>query len=64
MPTVDLIDGCTIAFEAVDPNTGAAVSGVTVSNGVVYVVVEDAGGVQAGALGPFMYAPGQGGVAV
>ena len=37
-PLVDLPGGVTIKFEAISPTTGAAVSGVTVSNAAVTAV--------------------------
>lgn len=36
LPRATLSNGMTIAFEAIDPTTGAAVTGVTVTNVAVY----------------------------
>lgn len=36
MAKTTLISGMTIAFEAIDPSTGLAVSGVKISNAAVY----------------------------
>lgn len=37
LPLVTLENGMTVTFEAIDPDTGAAVAGVQVSTAVVYV---------------------------
>lgn len=42
MPMFDLPGGAQIVFEAIDPTTGSAVSGVTVQNVAVYA--DDLGG--------------------
>lgn len=42
LPRATLVSGMTIAFEAIDPTTGAAVSGVKVSNVAVYADAADA----------------------
>jgi hypothetical protein len=36
LPLVTLDAGCTITFEAIDPDTGAAVTGVTISAAAIY----------------------------
>jgi hypothetical protein len=36
LPLVTLDAGCTITLEAIDPDTGAAVTGVTVSAATIY----------------------------
>lgn len=38
LPSVTLNSGCTVTFDAINPTTGADVSGVTVSLGAVYGV--------------------------
>lgn len=52
-------DGWTVEWDAVDPNTGASVSGVIVSDANVTAADESAGG-SSGPLGPFMLVPGPG----
>lgn len=37
---VTLDSGCTVTFEAIDPDTGAAVSGVAVSSATLYVTTD------------------------
>ena len=41
MPAYTLDSGCIITFEAIDPDTGAVVSGVTITNAGVYGVNDD-----------------------
>ncbi len=36
-PDIDLDTGCTVVFEAINPTTGAAVTGVTISNALLRV---------------------------
>lgn len=36
MPALELDSGCTVTVEAINPDSGAAVTGVTVSNVVIY----------------------------
>jgi len=36
LPAVTLDSGCSIEFDAIDPATGASVSGVTVTLGTIY----------------------------
>lgn len=36
IPPMTLDAGCTITFEAIDPDTGAAVTGVTISAAAIY----------------------------
>ncbi len=62
-PQLPLPAGSIIRLQAVDPSTGAAVSGVTVSNVVVYGenLVAGAGGTGSG---PYMLVPGPGAVVV
>lgn len=38
LPEVTLDNGCTVTFEALDPTTGATITGVVVSNGALYGV--------------------------
>ena len=57
--SVELDNGCRIAFEAIDPASGSAVSGVTVVNAALWV--DDLSGqLDATPLesGPFMLVPG------
>jgi hypothetical protein len=55
-PNTALTNGCTVQFVAIDPVSGDAVSGVTISNASIYV----AGSVPDTELasGPFMLVPG------
>ena len=55
-PNTPLGNGYSIEFVAIDPTTGNAVSGVTVSNASIYVE----GGEDGASLmsGPFMLVPG------
>lgn len=59
-PDLVIGDGWTIEWAAVDPNTGAAVSGVVVS--AANVVANDSGGAGGGggSAGPYMLVPGPG----
>jgi len=36
LPAITLDSGCTITFDAIDPASGAAVTGVTVTLGTIY----------------------------
>ena len=57
--TLDIGDGWTIEWAAVDPTTGAAVSGVVVTN--ANVVANDVSpAVSDAQAGPFMLVPGPG----
>lgn len=59
MPVLPLTSDCVVKFEAINPTTGAAVSGVTVSQAVIYAV--DIEGESSGGSvdsGPFMLVPG------
>jgi hypothetical protein len=38
MPALTLDAGCTVTFEAIDPDTGAAISGVEIASATVYAV--------------------------
>lgn len=58
-PDLDLGGGYIIRFDAVDPATGATVSGVKVS-GVSIDAADLAGNVLALDFGPFMLVPGPG----
>lgn len=49
--------GYQIVFQALDPTTGNAVTGVTVSN--VSVFGDDGRDITSELLGPFMFVPGQ-----
>jgi len=42
LPPVTLDAGCVVTFEAIDPNTGANVTGVTISFATLYAVNDDA----------------------
>lgn len=49
----------TVVLEAIDPTTGAAVSGVVVSNVDIWADVEDSGAGGGGfTVGPYMLVPG------
>lgn len=54
LPEVTLSSGCTVTFEAIDPNSGATVTGVTVSQAALWGVnlTEDAAVPPAEALPP------------
>lgn len=54
---LDLDASWTIQWAAVDPTTGAAVSGVTVSNAAI-IADQIAGTPEALSTGPFMLVPG------
>ncbi len=55
---LDLPDGYILTWAAIDPVTGADVSGVTVSNVSLFGTLLDAGTDTGGQLGPFMLVPG------
>lgn len=38
MPDATLISGCTVTFEAINPDTGVAVTGVTISSATLHGV--------------------------
>jgi len=59
-PELDLDGQYTIRLTAVDPNTGAIVSGVTVSNLVIMVIDLTGGGGQGLGVGAFELVPGPG----
>lgn len=44
MPIIDLEPGAVITLDAVDPTTGALVTGVTFSNGILYADGRNPGG--------------------
>ena len=50
-------DSWTVVWDAVDPTTGASVSGVSVSEANISAA-DDAGGGFGGSIGPFMLVPG------
>jgi hypothetical protein len=54
-PDLDIGDGYTIRFLAVDPTSGAPVTGVTVSN--VSIFATDLAGTDL-SVGPFLLVPG------
>jgi hypothetical protein len=56
-PNLHLWGGCTVRVTAVDPDTGAGVAGVQVSN-VTLEVDQTAGGPDDLAFGPFMLVHG------
>ena len=58
-PDLDLPGGYTFRFDAVDPTTGATVSGVKVS-AVAIGAADLAGALAAIVTGPFMLVPGPG----
>lgn len=55
-PDTDLTAGCTVQFVAIDPTTGNAITGVTVTNISIYA--DTTGDATLEALGPFMLVPG------
>jgi hypothetical protein len=57
-PDTALTSGDTVQFVALDPATGNAVSGVTISNVSIYV--DASGNATLEQLGPFMGVPGPG----
>jgi hypothetical protein len=36
LPAITLDAGCTVTFEAIDPDTGAAVTGVAITSATIY----------------------------
>ena len=59
-PELDLPDGYRVVFAAVDPATGAAVSGVTVTDVSIFGTILGTGSGTETVLGPFMLVPGPG----
>jgi hypothetical protein len=57
-PDTGLTSGDTVQFVAIDPTTGNAVSGVTISNVSIYV--DSSGNATLEQLGPFLRVPGPG----
>jgi hypothetical protein len=57
MPILPLNGDMRVQFEAIDPSTGAAVTGVKVSLAVIYAT-DKQGVVDGGNTGPFMLVPG------
>ena len=55
---MDLADGYVVQWAAIDPTTGADVTGVIVQNVSIFGTL--LGGDAAGPLGPFMLVPGPG----
>jgi hypothetical protein len=58
MPEMQVGFGYRVAFEAVDPTTGAAVAGVTVSAATIFVRDEKEPELEKVDVGPFMYVNG------
>lgn len=58
MPVLPLTKSCQVKFEAIDPSTGAAVSGVLISDAVIYATDSAPDEVTVGDSGPFMLVPG------
>lgn len=58
-PDIDLSQGCTITFTAIDPSTGNLVANVKVTNGSIWAASSgaDTTGLD---FGPFMLVPGPG----
>lgn len=56
-PNLDLADGYVVRFNALDPATGAQVTGVLVSNALVYVYSDTASSPQQLESGPFTLLP-------
>lgn len=60
-PSVELADGCRVVFEAIDPASGAPVSGVSIVNAALWVSdLSGSGDPAALESGPFMLVPGPG----
>lgn len=59
-PGLDLRDGWTIRFNALDPDTGAEVSGVSVNNASLTIVSLTADTPDTLQSGPFVLVPGPG----
>lgn len=59
---LDLPDGYIVQWAAIDPNTGADVAGVKVSNVSIFgtLLGSSDGGGGGGVVGPFMLVPGPG----
>jgi hypothetical protein len=59
-PDLIITDGWLVTIAAVDPTSGADVSGVTITEALIQVeVIEGAGGAALNS-GPFMFVPGPG----
>lgn len=59
LPTLPLTSDCSIRFEAIDPVSGSAVSGVTVARAIIYAVeLDEAAGGAVVSSGPYMLVPG------
>lgn len=58
-PDTELDNGCQVLFSAIDPASGADVSGVLFTDGLLYVEVTK-GSEEALTSGPFMLVPGPG----
>jgi hypothetical protein len=58
MPVLPLTVGMQVRFEAISPTTGLAVSGVTVSNAVLYATDATLADGGLDAPGPYMLVPG------
>jgi hypothetical protein len=59
-PNLVLTDGWLVTITAIDPTTGALVSGVTISEALMQVEVLEGAGGFALSSGPFMFVPGPG----
>jgi hypothetical protein len=57
-PNLDLDGGSIIRVSAIDPTTGAFVSGVSIANLSIQVIDVTGAGPQAFEAGPFMLVPG------
>lgn len=57
---LDLPDGYIVTWAAIDPNTGADVSGVTVSGVSIFGTMLGQGAGSTTDFGPFMLVPGTG----
>jgi len=57
-PNCDLGNGCTVEFAAISPTSGAAITGVKVSNATIYVTTTATA--EQLSYGPFMFVPGPG----
>jgi hypothetical protein len=59
-PDLTLTDGWLVTITAVDPVTGALVTGVTITEALIQVEVLEGPGGSALSSGPFMLVPGPG----
>lgn len=58
MPSMKLEAGMQLVLEAIDPTTGAAVTGVTATHWAIYGEASAEGSADVVSVGPFMLVPG------